>query len=257
MAAKGPRTDEARSGIQVIARAAELLRALDGEPQGLSLSQIAGRIGLPRSTVHRLVTALEREGFVAAASPNGRVRLGPELLRLAEGGRRDIQAELRPLMQRLFDDLDETVDLAVLDGDHLRFIDQIPAPHRLRAVSAVGATFPLHCTANGKAILALLGDEAASALLPPRLERFTPATTIQRRALLAELAEIRERGVALDREEHTTGISAASIAVRDPRGTLAAISVPMPTQRFTGREAAIVRTLRAARADATATLGDS
>ena len=152
----------------MISRAAALLRALDGQPQGLSLSQLSQRISLPRSTVHRLVNALEREGFVAAASPNGRVRLGTELLRLAEGGRRDIQRELRPLMQQLFDDLNETVDLAVLDGDHLRFIDQIPAPHRLRAVSGVGATFPLHCTANGKAVLASLDEEAVNLMRQQR-----------------------------------------------------------------------------------------
>jgi DNA-binding IclR family transcriptional regulator len=241
--------------IQLVSRVAALLRALDGQPQGLSLSQISERISLPRSTVHRLVTALENEGFVAAATPNGRVRLGAELLRLAEGGRRDIQRELRPLMQQLYDDLNETVDLAVLDGDHLRFIDQIPAPHRLRAVSAVGATFPLHCTANGKAVLASLDDEAVKALVPARLSRYTPATITRRGALLDELAEIRRTGVALDREEHTEGIAAGGFAVRDATGTIAAISVPMPTQRFAGREDAIVAALAAARAEAVAALG--
>ena len=80
--------------IQVVSRAAALLRALDGRPRGLSLSQLSDRISLPRSTVHRLVVALEGEGFVAAATPNGRVRLGTELLRLAEGGRRDVQPSL-------------------------------------------------------------------------------------------------------------------------------------------------------------------
>jgi DNA-binding IclR family transcriptional regulator len=241
--------------IQVVSRVASLLRALDGQPQSLSLSQLSARIALPRSTVHRLVTALEREGFVAAASPTGRVRLGNELLRLAEGGRREIQRELRPLMQRLFDDLNETVDLAVLDADHLRFIDQIPAPHRLRAVSGVGATFPLHCTANGKAVLASLDDEAVKALVPARPSQYTAATITRRSALLEELAEIRRTGVALDREEHTEGISAGGFAVRDVSGTVAAISVPMPTQRFAGREQAIVASLAAARAEAVAALG--
>jgi DNA-binding IclR family transcriptional regulator len=242
-------------GIQVISRAAALLRALDGQPRGLSLSQLSERISLPRSTVHRLVVALEGEGFVAAATPNGRVRLGTELLRLAEGGRRDVQRELRPLMQQLYDDLEETVDLAVLDGDHLRFIDQIPAPHRLRAVSAVGATFPLHCTANGKAVLASLDDASVTALVPARLSRYTQATITRRGALLAELSDIRDSGVAFDREEHTEGVSAGGFAVRDVSGTVAAISVPMPTQRFSGREGAIAAALAAARVEAAALLG--
>lgn len=127
-------------------------------------------------------------------------------------------------------------DLAVLDGDHLRFVDQIPAPHRLRAVSAVGATFPLHSTANGKAVLALLSDEEIGRLLPAKLPRHTPNTIGTRAALLQELADVREDGVAFDREEHTVGISAAGFAFRDPAGRYAAVTVPMPTQRMAGRE---------------------
>ena len=249
------RAASANGGVQVIARAAQILRALDDEPNGLSLSQLSERIGLPRSTVHRVVTALAAEGLLAAASPNGRVRLGPEIARLALASRRELRLELRPYLQRLFDTLNETVDCAILDGDHLRFIDQIAAPHRLRAVSAVGATFPLHCTANGKALLAELSPEEAARVLPTRLRRFTPATITARADLMAEIDEIRETKVAFDREEHTTGISAAGIAVRDPFGALAAISLPMPTHRFDGREAEIAEALREARRDILRGLG--
>jgi len=249
MATSSAAPDQATGAIQVLSRAISVLRALRAEPDGLSLSQLSERTGLPRSTVHRLVTALEVEDFVAAASPTGRVRLGPDVLRLGDGGRRDLRAVLRPVMERIFGDVDETVDLAVLEGDRVRFIDQIPAPHRLRAVSAVGAMFPLHCTANGKAILALLTDREAVALLPGRLQRYTPNTITQRRALLRELAQIRDSGVALDREEHTLGISAAGFAVRDAGGQIAAITVPMPTQRFAGREREIVALLSEVRRD--------
>jgi DNA-binding IclR family transcriptional regulator len=249
------RRDPPANGVQVIARAAQILRALDGEPEGLSLSQLSERLGLPRSTVHRVVSALATEGLLAAASPNGRDRLGPELARLALSSRRELRQELRPHLQRLFDTLNETVDCAVLDGDHLRFIDQIAAPHRLRAVSSVGATFPLHCTANGKAILAELARDEVARVLPTRLKRCMPATITGRAELLAELETVRATHVAFDREEHTTGISAAGIAVRDPFGALAAISVPMPTQRFAGREQEIADALVAARAEIVRTLG--
>jgi DNA-binding IclR family transcriptional regulator len=250
-----PRRDSSSSGVQVIARAAQILRALDGEPDGLSLSQLSDRLGLPRSTVHRVVSALAAEGLLAAASPTGRVRLGPELARLALSSRRELRQVLRPHLQRLFEAVNETVDCAVLDGDHLRFIDQIAAPHRLRTVSSVGTTFPLHCTANGKAILAELGRDEVARLLPTRLKRCTPATITGRAELLAELERVRARRVAFDREEHTTGISAAGIAVRDPFGALAAISVPMPTQRFAGREAEIADALLEARAEILQALG--
>jgi DNA-binding IclR family transcriptional regulator len=241
----------------VIARAAQILRALDGEPHGLSLSQLSERLSLPRSTVHRVVSALSAERLLASASPNGRVRLGPELARLALASRRELRLELRPHLQKLFDRLNETVDCAVLDGDHLRFVDQIAAPHRLRAVSAVGATFPLHCTANGKALLAELAPDEVARVLPTRLRRFTPATLTIRAELFEELDRVRETKVAFDREEHTTGISAAGIAIRDPFGALAAISVPMPTQRFEGREAEIATALGDARGDILRGLGVS
>lgn len=251
--AKSDPTDNGR--IQVISRAAQILRALDGAADGLSLSQLAARVELPRSTVHRLATALAAEGLVAAASPAGRVRLGPELTRLAVGARREIRQVLHPFMQQLFDRLNETVDCAILDGDHLRFVDQIAAPHRLRAVSAVGAVFPLHCTANGKAILAALPPEAVGDLLPSRLERFTEATMTKRTELLRELESIRVTGVAFDREEHTHGICAGGIAVVDAFGSMAALSVPMPAQRFRGRETEIAEELLAARNAAMAALG--
>lgn len=245
----------ANGGVQVIARAAQILRALEGEPNGLSLSQLSERLRLPRSTVHRVVTALAAEGLLAAASPNGRVRLGPEIARLALASRRELRVELRPHLQRLFDVLNETVDCAVLDGDHLRLIDQIAAPHRLRGTSSVGATFPLHCTANGKAVLAELSPDEVARVLPTRLRRCTASTVTVRADLMAALDEIRWAKVAFDREEHTTGISAAGIAVRDPFGALAAISVPMSTQRLAGREAEVAEALLAARADILRTLG--
>ena len=99
-------------------------------------------------------------------------------------------------------------------------------------MSAIGATFPLHCTANGKAALSLMSNEEVAALLPSRLARHTPATITRRSDLLEEIGRVRTAGVAVDREEHTAGISAAGIALRAPDGAIVALSVPAPTQRF-------------------------
>ena len=147
-----------KSQVQVIARAATILRALEDENAGLSLGQIAQRVNLARSTVQRIVSALETEKLVIAATPNGRVRLGPTILRLAASVRSDFIALARPFLERLSEELHETVDLSTVEKDHLVFIDQVIGPQRLRTVSAVGETFPLYCTANGKAYLAQLTD---------------------------------------------------------------------------------------------------
>jgi DNA-binding IclR family transcriptional regulator len=251
----GPPAQATQGGVQVLGRAAALLRALHGHPEGLSLAEIASEVRLPRSTVHRLAGALAREGFVETATPGGRLRVGPEIVRLARGSRPELCDELRPFLEMLSAGLGETVDCAVLEGEHMRFIDQIAAPHRLRAVSAVGASFPLHCTANGKAALALIGRERAIKLLPARLERFTAATITRRAELLGELERIAAGGVAFDREEHSAGICAAGIAVTDIAGRTAAVSVPMPAQRFFGREQELERELVRVRALIVAALG--
>ena len=155
----------------MIARAAAILRVLEDEADGLSLGQIAQRVDLARSTVQRIVGALAAEKFVIAASPNGRVRLGPTILRLAASARTDFVAAARPFLAQLSSELKETADLAVVKNDHLVFVDQVIGSQRLRTVSAVGETFPLYCTANGKAYLAELDDAAIAALIGSELSR--------------------------------------------------------------------------------------
>lgn len=232
-------------GVQAIARAATILRALESAPRGVGISELAAITRLPKSTVHRLVTALAEEQLVGQDA-EGRVRLGGAIARLGAAGREALGERLRPVLVDLRRRLDETVDLAVLDGAAVRFIDQVPAPRRLRAVSSVGEIFPLHCTANGKALLATMPVEQIESLLPRRLERFTPHTTVTRAELLDELTAVDKTGVAFDREEHTEGICAVGAAVGDGNEALAAISVPVPAPRFYGREEELSTALRAA-----------
>ncbi len=234
-----------KSGVQVIARAATILRALEEENAGLSLGQIAQRVNLARSTVQRIVAALQSEKLLISATPNGRVRLGPTILRLAASVRSDFLALARPFLERLSAELHETVDLAMVKKNQLIFIDQVPGSQRLRAVSAVGETFPLTCTANGKAYLAQLSDAAVEALVGRVYPARTPRTMTRLDALLKELTAVRRTGVAFDREEHTQGICAAGVALQDPLGNPVAISVPVPSQRFADRQAMIAERLTA------------
>jgi DNA-binding IclR family transcriptional regulator len=236
---------QARSQIQVIARAAAILRTLENQAAGLSLGQIAQRVNLARSTVQRIVAALEVEKLVIAASPNGRVRLGPTIQRLAASASADFVSIARPFLVALSNELKETVDLATIKGDHLVFVDQVTGPQRLRAVSAVGEEFPLHCTANGKAYLACLGEADIGRLIGKTYDRRTPKTLTRLADLLRDLKSARRTGVALDHEEHTLGICAAGVAMRDSLGNYLAISVPVPAQRFNGQQARIAQSLLA------------
>ncbi|OGA29232.1 MAG: hypothetical protein A3I01_06175 [Betaproteobacteria bacterium RIFCSPLOWO2_02_FULL_65_24] len=226
-----------RRGIRVIARAAEVLRALEGREEGLSLGQLARQLGLPRSTVQRIVNALDAENFVIAASPTARVRLGPALMRIADSTRFRIAEVAHPYMEQLSGETGETVDLSVRDQDKLVFLDQVPGSHRLRAVSAVGVSFPLHCSANGKALLAALSEAELDRLRSSlSLTAHTANTITNWKTLTAELERIREEGIAYDREEHSAGISAVAAIVRGHTGETAAISIPTPTQRFAALE---------------------
>jgi DNA-binding IclR family transcriptional regulator len=223
------------AGIQVITRAANVLRALEGKSNGLSLGQIGQRVGLARSTVQRIVDALRAEQFVIAASPTSGVRLGPALIRLAASASVSFDEITRPIISVLSQSIGETVDLSVLKGNSAIFTDQIQGSHRLRAVSAIGETFPLYCTANGKAMLSVLPPETAAKLiraLGRRLPRLTPNTITQPEELLRLIAVYRRTGIAIDDEEHTEGISALGTGFVDPIGRVIALSIPVPTARF-------------------------
>ncbi len=225
------------SSIQVISRAAKILRTLKEHPKGLSLSQISKEVGLARSTVQRIVTSLEMERFVVAASANGGFRLGPELGILAAAVQNDFREEIRPFLIQLSHQVNETVDLSVLNNGKMLFVDQIVAPHPLQVTSQPGVSFPLHCTANGKAILASLPIAELEKLVPEEdLQQYTNRTISSRDELLKELEVVRKEGVSFAREEHIHGICAVAAAIRDEMGNLSAVSIPIPSIRFYGNE---------------------
>ena len=217
----------------MIARAAEVLRALEGSDQGLSLGQLAKQLELPKSTVQRIVAALDRENFVIAATPQAGFRLGPALVRIARSVRCGLVDIARPFLEELAQRTGETVDLAVLKDSEAVFLDHIEGRQRLRAASATGVSFPLHCSANGKAMLSALSDPALAQIKKKlRLTRFTPNSLSSWKQLQAEIEKIRKTGIAYDLEEHMLGISAVGTPIIGPEGEIAAISVPTPSVRF-------------------------
>ena len=163
---------ERRDGVQVLSRAALLLRELSLAPEGLTPIALADRVGLPRSTCYRIVGALCQEGFMRLA-PSGKLHIGAGLISVAAAGRRELRHEAAPYLKRLSLELHETVELVVLDGEEALFTDQYVPQRSLRVVAEVGDRFPLYCTACGKAILAELPHEEAERLIPSRIEPLT------------------------------------------------------------------------------------
>ncbi|HTB90254.1 MAG TPA: IclR family transcriptional regulator C-terminal domain-containing protein, partial [Steroidobacteraceae bacterium] len=137
------------------------------------------------------------------------------------------------------------------------FTDQVQGAHRLRAVSAVGESFPLHCTANGKALLSVMPENHLARFLREPLARLTPSTIIKPNELRAAIDSSRKTGIAFDDEEHTEGICAVGTAFLDPLGRSIALSIPVPTPRFKRMKNALVKELLNARASIIETLGPS
>lgn len=244
-------------GIQVIARAAAILREVGAQPDGLSLGKLAQATGLPRSTVQRIVDALETEHLLQAGS--GGVRPGWGLRRLGELPGSGIAQELRGALYQLFEATHETIDLSTLSAGEVLFMDRFLSDQVERAVPAIGATYPAYTMASGKALLACLSDNAIGQLYGSApLHRLTANTVADMAQLLAQVADIRAGAYAYDLEEHAAGKCAIGLPIGlysgDGRGlarrpsaasgsaagaVALAISVVVPSARFAAQRPAI------------------
>lgn len=223
---------EKKTKIQVIARAASVLRALELEPAGLSLGALAQRLKLPRSTVQRIVGALEAENLLIAASPTGRVKLGPALLRLASAAHSPVSAQAKPEMIEIARDLHENVNLWGLARDFVICLDQTTAQPHSESRSIIGDKQPLYTTAQGKAVLALLSDAELELKLASNAQARTPLTAEGINNVLSAVHEARRTGVAVDLEQYEPGMCAVAVGFRDAAGNRLALSIAMTRARF-------------------------
>lgn len=222
------------SGRQVIARAASLLRALETAPGGLTIAGLTRTVGLPRTTVTRLVQALSGEHLLVAV--DGRVRLGPALARLAAAASRDVVALVRPHAEALSREVRETVDLWVERADAVELVDEVASDQEVRIVLAPGTRFPLATTAPGRAFLAGLDAGARAA----RLAGLTfPA------GLPVDLAEIGRTGLAIDLEDHAADVCALAMVVDVGQADRHALAIAAPARRFREKRPHLEAALRA------------
>lgn len=221
-----------RNSIQVIARAAEILRLLPDHADGLTLGEIAKHTQLARSTVQRIVKALSDEQFLIPASQRGGVKLGPGLVPLAAAAQVDIAQLVRPLMQDLSSTVNETVDLSILSGSQVLYIAQVTGNNRLAALSGVGETLPVYSTATGKALLSCLPVEKQRQLIESTFTKDTEHTLPTVEAVLEQVRECAADSIFYDLEEHTDGICAIGTAFVDAVGRAHALSCPVPQSRF-------------------------
>jgi IclR family acetate operon transcriptional repressor len=235
--------------LQSVQNAMRLLKLLRARTC-IGVTDAGEELGLGKSTVHRLFTTLESEGFVQRDRVKRGYRIGPALfdLGLAAVGDLDVRRKARQPMESLRDQCGETVNLHVLEGNHTRVIDGVESTNTVRVSSRIGVALPANATAAGKVLLAAMRPEAVDALFPNGPISVTVATICQSGALHDELAEVRRRGYATNFGESADGLHGLGVLVLDRfRKPIAALGVAAPAGRLNGaRVPELAMSMRAA-----------
>jgi DNA-binding IclR family transcriptional regulator len=225
-------SDAALSTVQNAARVLKAFLAGDAE---LGPSELGRRLGLGKSTVHRLLTTLAAEGLIEQDPRTGGYRLGIVMFELGEAVRvhMDLHAAVGPVLAELRAQTGESSQVGVLDGHEVVYVDRLESAHSLRLFNETGRRVPVHCTSSGKVLLASLPeDELAAVLRAAPLTALTPHTITDPNRLLAELARVRRKGWAEAVNEREVGVASVAAPVRDAAGrVVAAVSIGVPLAR--------------------------
>ncbi|MBP8947914.1 MAG: IclR family transcriptional regulator [Candidatus Promineofilum sp.] len=224
--------------IQSVERAAALMRCFTEAQPELGVTELSRQLNLHKSTVSRILSTLQKEGFVSQNPTTGKYRLGVGLISLAGValGRVDVRGAAYPYLDALVEQTQESADVSVLDGAACVNVLHKPSPRPLHYAMWIGRRLPLHCTASGKVLLAGLSAEERARLLPGQLIRHTPATIDSAARLAEELVLVADQGYALALEEYEEGYNAVAAPIRNHDGrVVGALSLSGPAFRL-GRE---------------------
>ncbi len=232
-ASKAPKSS---SRLSSVANSIRLLKAFTDDEYELGVSSLAKRLGLAKSTVHRLASTLIKDDMLEQDKETGKYRLGLALFELGARVRRKMNVfnEAQLALKDLAEKTEETAHLTVLDHASVLFLYKFESRQAIRMKSVLGARVPAHCSADGKAMLAYLGNEAIESIAADGLAALTTKTITDVSQLIADLAQVRARGYAIDDEETEIGLRAIAAPIRDHNGdVVAAISIAGPIQRMT------------------------
>jgi DNA-binding IclR family transcriptional regulator len=225
-----------RMRLSSVANAIRLTKAFSEQEYEMGISALAQRLGLAKSTVHRLASTLVEYDILEQNRESGKYRLGLALFELGTLVRRkmDTNSGAQVQIHALADATGETVQLAILDHLSVLYIRIRESRQAVRMSSGLGSRAPAHCTGVGKALIAYQPPEVVQQVIDNGLTRYTERTITDPAALIEELATIRQKGYAIDDEEIEVGLRCIAAPIRDHTGQVtAAISVAAPVQRMT------------------------
>jgi IclR family transcriptional regulator, KDG regulon repressor len=224
------------ANLSTVQNAARLLKAFLGRDETLGPSELGRRLGLGKSTVHRLLSTLAAEGLLEQDPRTGGYRLGIVMFELGEAVRvhMDLHAAAAPVLAMLRGQTRETAQVGVLDKGEVVYVDRLESSYTLRLFTETGRRVPAHCSSSGKVLLAFLPEQARAALLDGRpLPALTPDTITDPAELTAELGRVRARGWAEAVNEREIGVASIAAPIRDFQGNVvAAISIGAPIIRL-------------------------
>ncbi|MHC8380647.1 IclR family transcriptional regulator domain-containing protein [Pseudomonas sp. LB3P14] len=224
-------------GTGALEKALDVLEAIGSAPHGLSQSDLAEQVALPRTTLYRIIASLVERGMIRRDPLRKVYRLGFRYLELVRNAylMPDLVAAASFELRALRDLTGETSYLAVLDGNQVMSLERCDGAHTTRSAAALGRSKPVYCTGQGKAILAALDETRREEIIKGlTLTALTPLTITDRRRLHAELQITRARGYAIDDEEIVLGVRCVAAAIRDNSGKVrGALSVAGPAYRLT------------------------
>lgn len=222
---------KAQPRVQSVDRALSLLEQL-AELGGIAtLSELADRSGLPAPTIHRLMATLRDGGYVRQERSR-RYALGAKLVGLGESAGRLLGSWVKPTLSALVEETGETANMAMLDGDQVVYLAQVPSKHSMRMFTEVGRRVDVHCTAVGKVLVAGLPDTVVRGILARRgMTRHTVNTITDPDAFIAHLDRVRELGYATDEAEQELGVRCAAVVTAGGAARVA-LSVSGPASRF-------------------------
>ena len=229
-----PRVAPSGATLSTVAKTLTLLQAFTYDEPVLGVSDLARRLGLGKSTVHRMLTTLLAEGFVAK-TPDDRYRLGFKLYELGQQvvNGLELREVAHPFLEQLRNESKETTHLAVLDGPEVIYLERIESPSTLRLFGRIGRRMPAHVTSSGKAMLAYSPYSVTESVLAAGLRRIAPRTITTKAVFLKALDEVRMQGYAVSFEESEAGVTSVGAPVFGHDGSvIAAVSVAGPSLRM-------------------------
>lgn len=225
------------STVQSLERALTILNKLSEYPEGIQISRLAEQVGLTKSTIHRLLTTLASMNYVVKEEETDKYKLGLQILFLSRNmlNNSNIISIAKPYLEKLSQDVNETVHLCIEDRGEVIYVDKIESNQTIRMYSRIGSRAPMYCTAVGKILLSGKNSDDFNEIVSSISFIPKTATTItSKEAFIEEIDQVKQQGFALDNSENEESLRCIAAPIFDHRGKIiASFSISGPANRVT------------------------